>query len=175
MALILKQLFGLLKMLNSETGTNQIAAGLAAGFVLGMTPFLSLQSLLIFVCFFVFRIQIGAAFLSAFFFSFIAYILDPVFHAVGSAILEADSLQGAFTVLYNMPIIPLTRFNNSIVMGSGVVALALTPFVFLVARNLVKHYRVQVVDRLKSTKAWRAMQATTLFRWYFTYSKLHGE
>lgn len=174
MALILKQLFGLLKMLNSETGTNQIAAGLAAGFVLGMTPFFSLQSVLIFICFFIFRIQMGAAFLAAFFFSLVAYILDPVFHTVGSAILEADGLQSLFTTLYNLPIVPLTRFNNSIVMGSGVVALVLSPFVFLISRYLIKHYRLQVVDRLKSTKAWKAMQATALFKWYYTFSKLQG-
>ena len=174
MTLVLKQIFGLLKMLNSETGTNQIAAGIAAGFVLGMTPFISLQSILIFICLFVFRIQIGAAFVSAFFFSFIAYILDPVFHYVGTQILEAQSLEGLFTTLYNLPVIPLTRFNNTVVMGSGVVALILSPVIYLAARALVAQYRVQVVARFKATKFWRAMQATTFFKWYLTYSNLKG-
>lgn len=67
MTLLLKQLFGFFKLLNSETGTNQIAAGVACGFILGMTPALSLQTLLVFACIFVFRIQIGAAFITAFF------------------------------------------------------------------------------------------------------------
>src|SRR5688500_8333794 len=106
MTLLLKQLFGLFKLLNSDTGSNQIAAGVAAGFVLGMTPALSLQSLLIFICMFIFRIQIGAAFLSAFFFAFVAFLLDPIFHGVGMWILNVPALQGLFTTLYNMPIIP---------------------------------------------------------------------
>ena len=38
MTLILKQMFSLLKLLNSETGTNQIAAGVALGFIMGMAP-----------------------------------------------------------------------------------------------------------------------------------------
>ena len=49
---------------------------------------LSLQGLLVLICIFAFRIQMGAAFLAAFFFAFIAYLLDPVFHALGSTILE---------------------------------------------------------------------------------------
>lgn len=174
MGLLLKQIFAFLKLLNSETGTNQIASGIAAGFILGMTPFFSLQSLIVFVCLLVFRIQIGAAFLSAFFFAFVAYILDPLFHAVGSAILEAASLQGLWTTLYNLPIIPFTRFNNTIVMGSGVVAFALSPFVYVLSKKLVTQYRVTVVARIKETKIWRALQATSLYKWYYSYDNLYG-
>ena len=58
-------------------------------------------------------------FLAAFFFAFIGWILDPVFHSLGSSILESDSLHSLFTEMYNMPLLPLTRFNNSIVMGAG--------------------------------------------------------
>jgi uncharacterized protein (TIGR03546 family) len=139
-----------------------------------MTPSFSLQTLLVFLCLFLFRVQIGMAFLSAFFFSFVAWALDPLFHAVGSAILGAPALRPLFTALYNMPIVPFTRFNNSVVMGSGVIALALSPFVFLLSRALVVQYRATVVERLRQTKAWKAVQATSLYRWYYTYDKLYG-
>lgn len=173
MTLILKQLFGFIKLLNSDTGTNQLAAGIAAGFILGMTPALSLQSLLIFLCFFIFRIQTGAAMLAAFFFSFVAYLLDPVFHAVGSSILELQSLSEAFTYMYNMPIIPLTRFNNSIVMGSGAVAFLLSPFVFILSKQLIVRYRSVVLEKIKQTRVWQALKATALFKWYYTYDNLY--
>ena len=42
MTFLLKQIFGFLKLLNSENGSNQLAAGIAAGFILGMTPMMSL-------------------------------------------------------------------------------------------------------------------------------------
>jgi uncharacterized protein (TIGR03546 family) len=174
MTFLLKQIFGFLKLLNSETGTNQLAAGIAAGFVLGMTPSLSLQSLLIFVCLLIFRIQFGAAFLSAFFFKFVAYLLDPVFDAAGSKVLEAPELQSLWTTLYNMPLVPLTRFNNSVVMGSGIVALALFPLVFFISRQMILKYRVIVVARFKSTKVWKAIQATSLYQWYYKYEQLFG-
>ncbi|MCC7403281.1 MAG: TIGR03546 family protein [Bdellovibrionales bacterium] len=174
MGLLLKQIFQFLKLLNSENGTNQIAAGIAAGFVLGMTPAFSLQTLLVFVCIFFFRIQAGAAMLSAGFFAFAGYLLDPVFDSAGRAVLEIAGLQGLYTTLYNLPIIPYTRFNNSIVMGSGVVAIILSPIVFVLARILIAKYREQVVARFKGTKLWKGIQATSLYKWYFKYDELYG-
>lgn len=173
MTLMLKQLFAFIKMLNSETGHNQLAAGIAAGFILGMTPLLSLQSLLVFLCIFIFRIQMGAAFLMSFFFAFVAWLLDPIFHSVGSAVLEADSLEPLFTTMYNMPLVPLTRFNNSIVMGSAVVTIALSPVVYLVSLMVIKKYRATVLVWIKETKLWKALKATALFNWYYTYDKLY--
>jgi len=173
-SLLLKQFFGLLKLLNSETGHNQIAAGIAMGFILGMSPMLSLQAMLVFICLFLFRIQIGAAFLAAFFFKFIAWILDPIFDEFGRAVLSSESLSSLWTALYNMPIVPLTRFNNSIVMGSGIVAILLFPVIFFVSRSLILKYRETVVARFKETKVWKAVKATSLYQWYYSYEKYLG-
>ncbi len=174
MGFLLKQFFSFVKLLNSDTGTNQLAAGVAAGFVLGMTPAFSLQSLIIFLCIFLFRIQVTAAFLAAFFFAFPAYLLDSVFHRVGTWALEAPALQELWTQLYNMPIVPLTRFNNTIVMGSGIVALALLPFVMVIARIMILRYRATVVSQFKSSKFFKAFKATVIYKWYYTYDKLYG-
>lgn len=174
MTILLRQIFGLLKLLNSETGENQIAAGIACGFILGMTPAFSLQTLLVFLLLFVFRVQIGAAFLAAFFFKFVAWILDPLFHAVGSFVLEAQPLFGVFTAMYNMPIIPLTRFNNSVVMGSLVVTILLFPFVFLGSRAGIRKYRATIVARFQEMKLWKAFKATSLYSWYCTYDQHFG-
>jgi uncharacterized protein (TIGR03546 family) len=171
MGLILKQIFAFIKLLNSDTGTISLAAGMTCGFILGMTPSLSLHSLIIFLILFFFRIQIGAALLTAFFFKFIAYILDPAFHAIGSRVLEIESLQGFYTNLYNMPIIPFTRFNNSIVMGSAVVTFALSPLVFILSRLFIIKYRVVVVARFKETKIWKAIEATKFYQWYYKYDQ----
>lgn len=174
MTLILKQIFALFRLLNSDTGTNQIAAGIACGLILGFAPVLSLQALLVFVCIFLFRIQIGAALIAAFFFAFIAWLFDPVSAAVGSAILETEALRPAFTVMYNMPLVPLTRFYNSITMGAGVVSLLLAPLVFLGSKRLVLAYRTTVVERFKNSRWWKMWSGTVLFKWYASYEKLRG-
>jgi len=174
MTILLKQLFALIKLLNSDTGTNQIAAGFACGLILGFAPMLSLQGLLVFVCIFLFRIQIGAALLSAAFFAIIAWLLDPVSDVVGSAILEADALRPMFTALYNMPLVPLTRFYNSITMGAGVVSLLLAPLVFWGSKRLIRVYRTQVVERFRNSHWWKLWSGTVLFKWYVNYEKFRG-
>ena len=174
MTLILKQIFDFLKLINSETGTNEVAAGMACGLILGFSPFLSLQTFLIIVVCFFFRVQLGAAFLSAFLFKFIAYLFDPVSDALGRSVLESQALRPLFVTLYNMPLVPLTRFNNSIVMGSGVIGFVLVIPMFYVFKHLVYKYRELVVARIKGSKWWKAMQATALFKWYGTYNKLYG-
>jgi len=171
MGLILKQLFAFIKLLNSDTGNISLAAGMTCGFILGMTPTLSLHSLLIFLLLFFFRIQIGAALVTAFFFKFIAFILDPVFHSVGSKVLEMESLHGFFTTLYNLPLIPYTRFNNSIVMGSAVITFALSPIVFIFGQFFISKYREIVVARFKETKLWKAIEATKFYQWYYKYDQ----
>ncbi len=171
MGLILKQLFAFIKLLNSDTGNISLAAGMTCGFILGMTPVLSLHSLVVFLILFFFRIQIGAALVTAFFFKFIAFLLDPVFDAVGSRVLEVESLQGVFTSLYNMPIIPFTRFNNSIVMGSAVVTFTLSPLVFIASQFFIVKYREIVVARFRTTRFWKAIEATKFYQWYYKYDQ----
>jgi uncharacterized protein (TIGR03546 family) len=172
--LLLKQLFAFIKLLNSDTGTNQLAAGIVCGMVLGFTPAFSLQTLLVLVLLFFFRIQAGAAFASAFFFKLIAWGFDPVFDLVGGMVLSSIGLKPLFVAMYNMPIVPLTRFNNSIVMGAGIVALALAVPLFFIARVLIASYRVQFVERFRKTNVWKAVQATGFYKWYVKYDQLFG-
>ncbi len=174
MSLLLKQIFNFFKLLNSDTGTYQIASGLTIGMFLGFSPFLSLQTLIVLLVLFFFRIQFGAAFLAAFFFKFIAFIIDPLADILGRVVLEAESLREIWVMLYNMPIIPFTRFNNSIVMGSFLVALILALPIFFLFKSFVIKYRETVVFRFKQTKFWKLFTATKFYNWYLTYDKLYG-
>ncbi len=174
MTLLLKQIFNFLKLLNSDTGTNQLAIGLSLGLILGFAPVLSIQTLIVFAIIFIFRVQIGAAFLAAFFFKFVAFIFDQPAHYLGKAILETDSLRPLFVTMYNMPLVPMTRFNNTIVMGSMVVSIVLLPFAFFGFRILIEKYRATVVARFKGTKFWKAFAATKFYNWYLKYDELYG-
>jgi hypothetical protein len=57
-------------------------------------------------------------------------------------------------------------------MGSGVVAFGLSPFVFILSKVLVQKYRKNVVERFKETKFWKAVKATSLYKWYYTYDRI---
>ncbi|MGZ3743457.1 MAG: TIGR03546 family protein, partial [Pseudobdellovibrionaceae bacterium] len=174
MTLLLKQLFSFFQLLNSETGTNQVASGLACGLILGFSPFLSLQTLILLCLIFFFRIQIGAAFLSGFFFKFVAFVFDPLADQLGRAVLEAKALRPFFTQMYNMPLVPLTRFNNSIVMGSALVGFILVVPAFFLFRIMILKYRASFVARFKDTKIWKSFAATKVYGWYSKYKELYG-
>ena len=174
MLILFKQLFALLKILNSETGENQIAAGLSIGLILGFAPFFSLQTLLVILVILMFRVQAGAAFVSAFFFAFIAWTIDPLADFLGRHILETQALRPLFGAMYNMPIIPLTRFNDSIVMGSLAISLLLSIPGFYVFRWAIRRYRVAVLAKLKNTRWWQIMKSTAVYQWYAKYESLYG-
>lgn len=174
MTILLKQIFALIKLLNSDTETRSIALGACVGFFLAMSPGFSLQTLIVILVLFFFRIQIGAAMLTAFFFGLVAYLLDPVFDRVGDLVLSQEALRPLFTTLYNLPLFPLTRFNNTIVMGGTVVALLCLPFVYLGTGLLVAKYRATVVARFKETKFWKGLKATGFYKWYLKYDEFFG-
>ena len=174
MTLILKNLFNFFKLLNSDTGENQIAFGVACGMVLGFAPFLSLQTLFVFALIFFLRIQLGAALTSAFFFGMISFILDPLFNMVGIWFLELNALKPLYTTMYNMPILPFTKFYNSIAMGALVVSIVLLVPVAFLFRALTLKYRKTVVERFKTTKMFKAFKATSFYKWYAKYDQLYG-
>ncbi len=174
MTILLKQLLNLIKMLHSENGTTQIAWGLTLGVFLGFSPFFSLQTFLILTILFFFRVQFGAAFLSAFVFKFVAFLIDPLANSLGQWALEEQSLRPLWTKLYNIPLIPYTRFNNSIVMGSFLVALLLSPFFYFAFVVAVKKYRTTVVARFEQSKSYKALKASKFYLWYTKYNDLYG-
>lgn len=174
MTLLLKQLYNFLKLLNSDTGTNQLAAGLTLGLLLGFAPFISLQTLIVIFIVFIFRVQFGAAMLSAFFFKFIAFLFDGPAHHLGKAVLEAEALRPLFISMYNMPFVPMTRFNNSIIMGSLVVSILLAPFAYFGFKALIFKYRELILARFKNTKFWKAFTATKFYLWYNKYDDLYN-
>ena len=174
MSILIKQIINLIQLLHSDSGKNQIAAGLAFGVFLGFAPFISIQTLLVLLIVFIFRVQLGAAFLSAFFFKFIAYLLDPVADPIGRSLLENHSLKLIWTQMYNVPLLPMTRFNNSIVMGSFVISIILCPILFFVFRILITKYRESLVKRIEATPFWKAIKMSKFYNLYKKYNELYG-
>lgn len=174
MTILLKQIINFIRLLHSETGQNQVAAGLAFGVFLGFAPFLSLQTVFVLLVVFIFRVQLGAAFLSAFFFKFVAFLLDPVADPIGRALLEQESLRPLWTTMYNVPLLPMTRFNSSIVMGSFAISIVLCPILFFAFRAMIFKYQATLVKRVEASKLWKAAKASKFYDWYQKYNNLYG-
>ena len=172
---ILNQIFKFLKMLHSETSTNQLASGFVLGMFMGLTPAATLLFVSYWLLLLLLRINMGAAFISFAIFKIWAYIFDPQFDQLGRHILtEMADLKPTFVTWFNMPVVPFTYFYNTVVMGSFVAALVLAIPLFFLSNVLIKKYRATVVQRFKTTWLFRAWSSSKLYGLYVKYHHLRG-
>jgi uncharacterized protein (TIGR03546 family) len=153
----------------------QIAGGFALGSFLGFSPMFTLQGLLVWLIVLVLDVNLSAALLSLTLCSLLAYILDPVFHTLGFALLvQVDALHGLWTWMYNVPIAPLTRFNNTVVMGSLAFAFVCFVPLFVGMKRFVVAYRTHVGSRIEKWKVYQIIKQSTLIQWYTKIRSLGG-
>jgi uncharacterized protein (TIGR03546 family) len=164
-----------IRVMHSDRDPRQIALGFALGMVLGLTPLFSLHNLIVLLVILFIRVNISAAILSWLVFSAIAYAIDPLFHQFGLFLLTGiEGLKGFWTTLYNTSIIPYSRFNNTIVMGSLVFSIIALYPMYVAGRTMVVKYRETFVQRLNRWKFAQALKASSVYRWYTRYSELRG-
>ena len=118
MLTLLKLIQSIIKTLHSDGTPGQVAAGIALGSVLGLTPLVNVHNLLIFSLIVLLNVSFGGGMLGWMLFVPVGFLLDPVFHAIGLQLLEAPSLRAIWTDWYNTPLVPYTNFNNTVVLGS---------------------------------------------------------
>lgn len=161
----------ILKTLNSETDPGQISLALGLAMVAGLTPFVSLHNFLIVFLVLILRVNLSAFLLGLAAFSGIAYLLDPLFHRMGLALLTAESLEGIWTTLYNSTIWRLSRFNNSVLMGSFFFSLLCFLPLYLLANWGIRRYRAHVLEWVRKS---RIMQALAASKFYSIYKSVSG-
>ena len=159
-----------LKILNSDAEPGQISLGFAFAMIAGFTPLMSLHNLLVLLLVLFLRVNLSAFLLGLALFSVLAFALDPLFHQIGLTILTLPALNELWTALYNLTLWRLERFNNSIVMGSLVVSLALFVPMVVAGNILVRKYREHVLQWVMRTRFMQAFQASKLFSYYQSVS-----
>jgi uncharacterized protein (TIGR03546 family) len=157
----------LLKALNSEGTPGQVAAGIALGAVFGLTPLFSLHNLLLIALGMVLHVSLAGVFLGWALFVPVGFLLDPLFDTVGARLLlEVPFLASTWTGWYNTPVLALTGFNNTIVLGSFLTWLVLLLPLYFLARFGVKHYRESLYERINRSRLFRTVKASKAFGLY---------
>ncbi len=163
----LKFISKFIKVLRAGESPGLIAGGFTMGFIVGLTPFWTLQNLLILMIVILTKVNLSAVVFSIFLFSFVAYLFDPLFHNLGYFLLaQVEALNGLWTALYNMPIAPFTRFYNTIVAGSLLTALIMAFPVYFLGKNGIVSYRKTLGPKVENSKFVKAVRGTGLYKWY---------
>jgi uncharacterized protein (TIGR03546 family) len=166
MLALLKLIQSIIKTLHSAGTPGQVAAGMALGAALGLTPLMNVHNLVIFSLLVLLNVSFGGGMLGWMLFVPIGFLLDPLFNRIGLSLLTAPSLRPLWTDWTNTPILPYTNFNNTIVLGSVVAWLALAVPIFFAARYGVTKYRATVGERVRQSRFYKAVTASQAYNIY---------
>ena len=100
-------------------------------------------------------------------FSLLAVIFAPLLHGLGLAILTGlPFLKGLWTGLYNAPLAPFTRFNETVAMGGFVLALLLIAPNYFGFRFLVQQYREKWLAKMETWKIVKVIKSSKPLQLY---------
>jgi uncharacterized protein (TIGR03546 family) len=163
---LLKLIQSIIKTLHSAGTPGQVAAGMALGSALGLTPLVNVHNLLIFSLLVLLNVSFGGGMLGWMLFVPIGFLLDPMFDAMGLSLLENASLRPMWTTWTNTPLLPYTNFNNTVVLGSFVTWVVLAVPIFFAARYGVARYRATVGERVRQSRWYKAVTASQVYNMY---------
>ena len=167
MLTILKLLRSLFKTLHSDGSPAQLAFGVALGAALGLTPITNAHNLMVLLLLAVLNVSFAAGMLAWAVFIPVGFMLDPLFDRVGRWLLmDVASLRPLWTAWDNSPVLALTNFNNTVVLGSVVAWLALFVPIVVATRFAVLKYRATLGERIRNSRYYKILEASQLYNVY---------
>ena len=159
---MIRQVLKVFKALNSNEKPWQLSLGLAFGGIIGLMPLWTPHNIFLLFLAFIINLNFTLLLVGFFFFSGIAYILDPLFHQIGLAVLTSEEMQSFWVEFFSNPIFLINRLNNTLVMGSLIFSLAASVPLFFLVNLLIRKYRQHLqglfekIPLLKSLKLAKA-------------------
>lgn len=129
---ILKLISTVRKAIAGRRYPSQLAWGLALGVLLGLIPHGNLLTIALVLVVLTLQVNHAMVALVGIGLTFVAPRLDPQFHAVGQWFFEQPQAAETMAKAWQMPLVPWTDLNNTVVMGSFLIGLAaVLPIVIL--------------------------------------------
>jgi uncharacterized protein (TIGR03546 family) len=150
--MIIRTIAKVIALLNSNSRAGEVGAGIAYGLLLALIPGGNLLFYLLFALAFLLKINLGLTIVSLFVFSIFVPLFDPLLDQLGLWVLTLPSLYEGYTGAYGTPVVPWTRFNNTLVMGGLVAGAVLFVPATLLFTRLVRLYRDRVHARFMQSK-----------------------
>lgn len=140
----------------------QLAWGFALGMAIGLVPKGNLIAVVMMAVLCSLRVNMAAGMMAIFTFSWIGMAIDPVSHQIGQYLLAQPSLQSLWTTLYDTPLVPWTSFNNTVVLGSFVLGLALIYPAYLLSEPLFAKFAPKWTERVQKFRLVKLLWGTEL-------------
>ena len=154
---MIKAIAKLVLALNGNIKKSQLAAGFSWGLLLALVPAGNFFWIVLFLLSFFFRHNHASKLFLMAVIKLLSPVSAPWLDALGWEILHLEALRPLFVSLYNMPFVPFTKFNNTLVAGGLVGGLVLWILVFFLFMFLVGLYRNTIAARIRKSKIVRAI------------------
>lgn len=162
--MIVKLIAKLLALLNSNSRAVEVGAAFALGLWLALMPAANLLFAALVILVFLVKVNLGMTIASFLVLSLVAPALDPLLDTIGFRVLTAPALEGFYTTIYAQPVVPLTRFNDTIVAGAFVSGAVLFVPVTALGVVIVRVYRKYIHARIANSRIVKAIMATPFAR-----------
>ncbi|MDR2543701.1 MAG: TIGR03546 family protein [Treponema sp.] len=149
---------------NGNAKKSQIAAGFAWGILLGLIPTGNFFFIILFLVSFFFRHNHWTKIFAITILKLLSPLLIYGIDGFGGLILHIKVLEPFFTTLYNMPFIPFTGFNNTLVAGGLVLGVILFVPSFFLFWWLVTLYRNHLAEKIRNSKTLQSIAKSPLLK-----------
>eukprot|EP01047_Picozoa_sp_COSAG01_P033782 COSAG01_NODE_2503_length_7555_cov_3.547881_1_plen_175_part_00 len=165
MFILIKLINQLLTILASERPISDLTKGLILGLFLALIPYNFLFLICLLILNFIIKGSFRMLFLSMFIFTLPAFLLDIPADKLGLALLTWPALHKFWAFIFNLPLVSLLDFNNSVNLGQLMFALILSIPTYRYAKKGISNYREKLLPKLKSSKLYKSIKASKFIVW----------
>ena len=120
--------------LTVDASPHQMAFGLSLGVMVGLIPKGNLLAVALMMLLCSLRINLAIGMAAAFVSTWAGMFLDPLTHKLGELLLTHEPLRPLWAWMYDTSVWPWTNFNNTVVLGSFTLGLALFVPIYLASK-----------------------------------------
>ena len=165
---VLRSVFKLFKVMNSETAAESLAAALALGTFLGFVPLFSLQGVVVVLAVLFLRVNVTLALATMLATTLLAGVLEPTLHGIGIALLEREGWIGLWTAVDGSAVLSAMRLTNSVTLGGTLVGAAALVPVGLAGLAFVRFYRDRVEGWILRSRLFTFLKSLRIYSLYRT-------
>ncbi|MCP4988952.1 MAG: DUF2062 domain-containing protein [Colwellia sp.] len=156
--------------LNSDSSIRQIALAIALGFIVGLSPLLTLHNIAIIFFVLIIRVHLGSFILAVGFFSGVSYLILPMIVALGEYLLSAPALTDLFTQLYQFSFYKLAHWHHTYILGAFVLGASMCAPIYFISKVIIEKYRVHIMSFFEKFRIIQALKASKFYRLYMSFT-----
>lgn len=160
LSLVLRLLRGAVSIFTAAGSPRRIAFGVALGAMIGLVPKGNLTAVLLAALLLSLRVNLAAGTAAALLFSWAGSLTDPLAHRIGSTVLAYPWVQRIGAYLFDLPVVPWTALNNTVVLGNLILGLVLFYPIYWLSYLFFERHRDRIAAKLEQYKAAVVLEKT---------------